>query len=97
MQLCTVYKSSKKAETFLYVEKADDFSRVPEPLMAIMGPPTLVMTMDLDKRQKLGQADLTRVKNEIQENGFYLQIPPPQENLLETHKANMGYQEPEKN
>lgn len=86
MQLCTIYKSSKKAETYLYVEKTDDFSKVPEPLMKLMGTPLLVMTLDLDRRKELAQADLSKVKQELEEKGFYLQIPPPQENLLDTFK-----------
>lgn len=86
MQLCTIYKSSKKAETYLYIEKTDDFSKVPESLMKLIGTPILVLTMDLDRRNELAQADLSKVKQELKENGFYLQIPPPQENLLDTFK-----------
>ncbi|MGB0429159.1 MAG: YcgL domain-containing protein [Bacteroidia bacterium] len=28
MQLCTIYKSSKKSETYLYVEKTDDLGEI---------------------------------------------------------------------
>lgn len=90
MQLCTIYKSSKKAETYLYVEKADDFSKVPEPLMKLIGTPLLVMTLDLDRRNGLAQADLDKVKQELTENGYYLQLPPPQENLLDAFKKNQN-------
>lgn len=93
MQLCTIYKSSKKAETYLYVEKKGDFSKVPEPLMALVGKLTLVMTLDLDKRQTLAHADLTKVKQEVADKGFYLQLPPPQENLLDEFKKQQGTQE----
>jgi uncharacterized protein len=31
--LCVIYRSSKRDQTYLYVEKKDDFSRVPEELM----------------------------------------------------------------
>ncbi|GAB3004634.1 YcgL domain-containing protein [Psychrosphaera aestuarii] len=91
MQLCTIYKSSKKAETYLYVEKADDFSKVPEALMELIGRPQLVMTLDLDRRKHLAIADLPKVKEELVEKGFYLQIPPPQENLLDTFKKNQTH------
>lgn len=30
---CVIYRSSKRDQTYLYVEKKDDFSRVPEELM----------------------------------------------------------------
>lgn len=94
MQLCTIYKSSKKSETYLFVEKRDDFSAVPKPLMELLGTPILVMTLDLTKRESLAQADLEKVKSELNDKGFYLQLPPPQENLLDTHKKEINYQDP---
>lgn len=96
MQLCTIYKSSKKAETYLYVEKTDDFSKVPEQLMSLIGTPILVMTFDLDSRKSLAMADINKVKSELLEQGFYLQLAPPQENLLDEFKKQTGYQEPDK-
>lgn len=90
MQLCTIYKCSKRADTFLYVEKADDFSKVPEELRKLIGTPKLFMTLDLDGRKKLGVAELAKVKNELLENGFYLQLPPPVKNLLDEHKELNG-------
>ena len=90
MQLCTIYKCSKRADTFLYVEKADDFSKVPEELRKLIGIPKLFMTLDLDGRKKLGVAELEKVKNELLENGFYLQLPPPVINLLDEHKELNG-------
>jgi hypothetical protein len=96
MQLCTIYRSSKKADTYLYIEKRDDFSQVPEPLMELVGQLELVMTLDLDGRKNLAQADLGKVKAELVEKGFYLQLPPPQENLLDTFKQQNGYEEPDK-
>jgi uncharacterized protein YcgL (UPF0745 family) len=90
MQLCTIYKCSKKADTFLYVEKADDFSKVPDELKKLIGTPKLFMTLNLDGRKKLGQADLAKVKSELLDKGFYLQLPPPVKNLLEQHKELNG-------
>ena len=34
---CVIYRSSKRDQTYLYVEKKDDFSRVPEELMKGFG------------------------------------------------------------
>lgn len=93
MQLCTVYRSLKKADTYLYVEKNGDFDKVPEQLRTLLGKLTLVMTLDLDKRATLGQADLTKVKQELTDNGFYLQLPPPTENMLDELKQQNGHQD----
>ncbi len=50
---------------FLYVEKKDDFSRVPEELMKGFGQPQLVMILPLDGRKKLVNADIEKVKQVI--------------------------------
>lgn len=93
MQLCTVYRSLKKLDTYLYVEKNGDFDKVPEPLRQLLGKLTLVMTLDLDKRETLGQADLAKVKSELTEHGFYLQLPPPTENMLDQLKQQNGVED----
>ncbi|MDN3380229.1 MULTISPECIES: YcgL domain-containing protein [unclassified Pseudoalteromonas] len=88
--LTAVYKSKKKADTFLFVEKRDDFSKVPEPLMTMFGQPQYVMIINLAKREHLGGADLNTVKQALTDDGFYLQLPPPKENLLAEFKKQNG-------
>jgi uncharacterized protein YcgL (UPF0745 family) len=87
--LCTIYKSAKKAQTYLFVNKRDDFSAVPAPLMSMFGTPTLVTVMNLANKEKLALADLDKVKENLNLQGYYLQLPPPQENLLDQHKEAM--------
>jgi len=87
--LCAIYKSSKKAQTYLFVKQRDDFSDVPELLMTTFGTPALVTIVNLATRDKLAMADIAKVKESLLEQGFYLQLPPPVENLLDTHKAQM--------
>ncbi|MFC3032528.1 YcgL domain-containing protein [Pseudoalteromonas fenneropenaei] len=88
--LTAVYKSSKKADTFLFVEKRDDFTKVPAPLMTTFGRPVFVMLVNLAARDKLGVADIDSVKASLSEKGFYLQLPPPEENLLDTFRKQNG-------
>ena len=88
--ITAVYKSKKKADTYLYVEKRDDFSKVPEPLIDTFGQPIFVMLINLAKREQLGVADLEKVKSELNDKGFYLQIPPKEENLLDEFKKQNG-------
>lgn len=87
---CVIYRSTQREQTYLYVEKKDDFSRVPEALLKSFGKPLLVMLMPLDGRKQLRNADLEKVKNALTEQGYYLQLPPPQENLLKQHLAEQG-------
>ena len=84
---CVIYRSSRREQTYLYVEKKDDFSRVPPELLQSFGTPIMTMLLPLDGRKKLALADLDKVKQALSEQGYYLQLPPPQENLLKTHLA----------
>ncbi|HBJ29586.1 MAG TPA: hypothetical protein DDZ08_17035, partial [Cobetia sp.] len=42
--ICEIYKSAKKDEMYLYVEKARGLKDVPESLLGIFGTPTPLMT-----------------------------------------------------
>lgn len=90
--LCAVYKSSKKQETYLYVPGRDDFSRVPEALLNTFGTPVFMMIMPLKKDRELARVDIDKLRAELKTKGFYLQLPPPTENLLKTHlqQQNLG-------
>ncbi|MEN3156965.1 YcgL domain-containing protein [Alkalimonas sp. NCh-2] len=87
--LCAIYKSPNKDQTYLYLERRDDFAAVPSALLASFGKPELVTLINLDNRTSLALADLTKVKAELTNKGYYLQLPPPPEDLLAEHKAFM--------
>ncbi len=89
--LCTIYKSTKKEGAYLYVPKKDDFSQVPDTLMSMFGKPSLVMMINLDGRE-LAQVDIEKVRQSLQEDGFFLQLPPPPENLLDQYKERKAQQ-----
>lgn len=88
--ICVIYRSTKRDQTYLYVTKKDDFSQVPAQLMASFGKPQLIMLLPLDGRKKLVGASLDKVKQKLQEQGYYLQLPPAPENLLKQHLAAQG-------
>lgn len=85
--LCAVYKSLKKDGTYLYVKQRDDFSSVPPALLNSFGKPELVTIINLAGREHLALADIDKVQQQLQLQGFYLQLPPPPEDLLAQHKA----------
>lgn len=72
---CTIYKSRTKQDYFLYVTVKDDFSRVPEALLRILGEPVHVMDLELTQDRKLAQEDITLVLQSLREQGWYLQMP----------------------
>lgn len=84
--LCAVYKSVKKDRTYLYLLRRDDFSAVPDALLKTFGTPVLVTVLNLAKREHLALADIDKVRQQLTEHGFYLQLPPPEESLLTQHK-----------
>ena len=59
---------------------------MPEGLLQTFGTPQLVTILNLAKREKLAFADLDKVRERLNEQGYYLQLPPPQEDLLVEHR-----------
>jgi len=55
--ITAVYKSKKKADNFLFVEKRDKFTKDPEPLMAMFCQPKYVMLINQAKRELLATSD----------------------------------------
>ncbi len=73
---CQVYRSSRRQEMYLYVDKAEGLERIPELLLRQFGEPEAVMLVHLDGKRRLARADADEVVRKIREQGFYLQMPP---------------------
>ncbi len=73
---CAVYKGHRKPDAYLFVEREDDFSRVPGSLLEMLGRLELVMTLELTPDRTLAQADPEQVRQQLKEEGYYLQLPP---------------------
>ncbi len=73
---CQVYRSSRRQEMYLYVDKAEGLERIPEELLQRFGEPEAVMLVYLDGKRQLARADADEVVREIRKQGFYLQMPP---------------------
>ncbi|MWQ98797.1 hypothetical protein GQA09_33285, partial [Escherichia coli] len=82
--LCAIYKSPKREGMFLYVAKRDQFDSVPEALRQMFGKPQFVMLFNLNGEKQLKRSKNEEVLQAIQTQGFFLQMPPPPENLLKT-------------
>ena len=80
--LCEIFRSSRKQEMYLYVEKSRGLQDVPEQLMTQFGAPTSVMILQLTAERKLARADTATVLASIREQGYYLQMPPTATELL---------------
>lgn len=75
-RLCNVYKSAKSTNLYLYVARDEGLQRVPEALLEKFGEPELALTIDLHPTRRLAREDPVKVIAAIDQNGFYLQLPP---------------------
>lgn len=96
MKLSAVYKSPRKADTYLYIEKRDDFSTVPEALLKQFGQPKFVTIVALTKHEKIANIDKDSFIEKVRRDGFYLQLPPKEKSLLAEHREALGLNATEK-
>lgn len=77
-RFCSVFKSSKKKEMYIYVDRKQDLSELPSALLSVFGEPVHVLDMILTPEKTLARVDASKVLESIKENGFFLQMPPSQ-------------------
>ena len=74
--ICQVFRSSKEEGMYLYVQKDEGLSRVPEDLLKLFGKPQPAMVLLLTPEKKLARVSVDKVVESITRQGFYLQLPP---------------------
>lgn len=74
-----VYRSRKRAETYLLVRAEDGLSRVPEALITHFGTAEFSFRFDLTGERRLPRIDSGDLLARLQEAGYWLQLPPPAE------------------
>ena len=72
-----VYKSLRKAETFVYLRERDAFGLLPEVLRAQLGELRFVLDVALTPERKLAREDAAVVRSNLAGQGFHIQFPPP--------------------
>ena len=82
--ICDVYRSPKKEGMYLYLAKAKALADLPDALMQAFGKPELAMTMALTPDKKLARVDAAKVCEQLKEPGYYLQLPPPMDEAMQT-------------
>lgn len=80
--LCEIFRSSRKPEMYIYVDRSRGLQDVPETLLKQFGDPVTVMVLQLTPQRRLARADTAVVLAKIEEQGFYLQMPPTAAELL---------------
>jgi len=73
---CFVYKSARKADTYVYLRARDDFAVLPPAIAEALGPFVFVMQLELNSERKLARESAPVVMANLQGCGFHLQLPP---------------------
>lgn len=81
-RMISIFKSPRRDECYLYVDRSKKLSQVPESLLETFGKPVHVTDMLLTPERKLARADASKILSELDDKGFYLQMPPPKEPYL---------------
>ncbi|EJT83772.1 hypothetical protein PPS11_30596 [Pseudomonas putida S11] len=71
-RICSIYKSPRKNEMYLYVLKADGLERVPEGLLPFFGTPVHAFDLVLTPERKLAREDIAKVLENPRQPG----LPP---------------------
>jgi uncharacterized protein YcgL (UPF0745 family) len=79
-----VYKSLKKADTYVYLAARDDFARLPEPLRSQLGTLAFVLDVDIVPERKLARENPAVVRGNLATRGFHLQFPPTVEDPMQS-------------
>lgn len=82
-RICSIYKSPRKNEMYLYVLKSDALARVPEGLLTVFGKPVHAFDLVLSPERALAREDITQVLANLDSQGYHLQMPPPEEEYIE--------------
>ena len=89
---CTVLKSHRKADTYLYIPKDTALDELPDNLVQLFTPHTVVTTLHITPTRKLARLAGAELLQHIDKDGFFLQLPPTQADLLAMHRAQLKSQ-----
>ncbi len=71
-----VYKSRRRADTYVYLARRDDFACLPADLRDALGALDFVLEVALTPARRLALADAAVVRANLAGCGFHLQVPP---------------------
>lgn len=72
--ICYIYRSERKADTYLYLIEKGDFSVVPAELLKVFGDAEFCFELKLTRERSLAKEDPQLVYRNLQEKGFHLQL-----------------------
>ena len=89
LRIVEIFKGNKKEEMYLYVDQKEGLRQVPEDLLSTFGQTESVMILPLTQNKKLARVEAADILEAIEEQGYFLQMPPLPEALAEAQIAAM--------
>lgn len=81
-EFVSVFRSSKKSDTYLYVRRGQKWDELPEALRSIFGKPVHSMDLLLSPDKKLARTSGQEVLDALAEKAFFLQMPEETETYI---------------
>jgi uncharacterized protein YcgL (UPF0745 family) len=79
---CFIYKSLRKADSYVFLRERDGFAILPAPIADSLGAFVFVMEIELTPGQKLAREPAAVVIDHLERKGFHLQLPLHEPTLL---------------
>ncbi len=93
-EFVSVFRSSKKKDTYLFVRRGQKWEELPESLRGIFGQPVHSMDLVLTPDRKLARTTGKQVLEAIGEKDFFLQMPEEQEGYVVDFKRKLEQRNP---
>ncbi|WP_323750808.1 YcgL domain-containing protein [Marinobacter sp.] len=81
-EFVSVYRSTKKIDTYIYVRRGEDWQELPEALRSIFGQPAHAMDLLITPEKQLARTTGKEVLDALEEKGFFLQMPEEQDTYI---------------
>jgi len=72
---CTVHKSLKKDETYVFIPKTSSLADLPVELINVLGKTEEIMRLVLTPEKKMARGNADEIMKSINKQGFHLQMP----------------------
>lgn len=79
----STYRHTKKEATYLYLAQKLGWDQLPEALQQQFPKTNHVIDFDMSPERKLARADSQKVYEALNNEGYYLQLPPSDANALQ--------------
>lgn len=80
---CSIYKGKRKPGHYVFLPAEKTIDEIPDAIQQMMGEIEHVMDIDITLDTKLAQSNPVDIINMVTEKGFYIQMPPENDNNVD--------------